>query len=90
MAHSVTDYSTTLVASGRCGSAGMSRLFEMRLDPREVRKLDGNQYGTQILSINSVLWVTQDGDPEDYILCPGDRFTVTRPGPVVIQGMRNC
>jgi hypothetical protein len=87
MAQSVTNYGTAPVSAGRCGPAVTSRLLELRLDSHEVRKLGGNQCGTQILSVNSVLWVTQDGDLQDYVLCPGDRFTVTQPGPVVIQGM---
>ena len=42
----------------------------------------------QIVCAVGVLWITQAGDPEDYILERGERFTVTRSGRVVIQGMR--
>ncbi len=90
MAQSVTHYNGIPAAAGGCGPVRMERVLEMRLDQREVRRLDGNACGTQILCAGGRLWVTQQGDPDDHFLCSGDRFTVTRPGPVVIQGMGGC
>jgi hypothetical protein len=56
---------------------------------REVLVLSDVECDLQILCATGVIWITQDGDPEDYILERGERFTVTRPGRVVIQGMRD-
>ena len=64
-------------------------LRTVSLGRREVLVLSDAACQLQILCGAGVLWITQDGDPEDYILERGERFTVTRPGRVVIQGMRD-
>lgn len=63
------------------------KVFKISLRRREVSVLEGDLRGAQIACIDSVLWVTQHGDGEDYFLQPGERFTVTLPGRVVVQGM---
>ena len=43
----------------------------------------------QVVSRDSVLWVTQDGDPNDRVLYPGERMTLcSSSGRAVLQGMR--
>jgi hypothetical protein len=64
------------------------RVLQIRLERREVAMLSGDQTGAQIVSVDSVLWITQEGDPDDHFLQPGERYHITGPGRVVIQGMR--
>ena len=61
--------------------------LEVRLHHQEVLRLDGDQRGVQIISHGSRIWITQAEDPEDYLLQPGERFTITRPGRVVMLGL---
>ncbi len=65
-------------------------VFQVRLRYREVLSLSGDHRGVQIASIDSVLWVTQDNDPDDHVLQPGERFRIMRSGRVVVQGMRKA
>jgi hypothetical protein len=74
------------------GSAAGKRLaagdvLEIGLGPASVRRLAGDFRGLQIRCTGAALWITQDGDLEDYFLVAGEQFTVSRPGPVVLQGM---
>jgi hypothetical protein len=57
---------------------------------QEVERLDGMRPGDTILCTNGVLWVTQEGDPVDYLLKKGDKFLspTGRPGPV--QAVDDC
>lgn len=59
----------------------------IHLAPREVLTMRAGEPGLHIVSEGSVLWITQDGKPEDYILHPGEHYTMAQPGRVVIQGM---
>ncbi len=64
-------------------------LRTISLARRQVLVLSRVSCQLQILCGAGVLWITQDGDPEDHILERGERFTVTRPGRLVVQGMRD-
>ena len=64
------------------------QVFRICLQLGEVFSLAGDHRGAQIVSADSVLWVTQNGDVEDYVLQPGEHFGVSRPGRIVVEGMR--
>ncbi len=63
-------------------------VLEIQLAPRSVRRLNGDYRGLRIKCTGAGLWVTQEGDLDDHCLAGGEQFTVTRPGPVVLQGMQ--
>lgn len=46
--------------------------------------------GTVILCHRGVLWVTQSGDQEDYVLGPGAAFSSEQHGEVLIQAMKDA
>ena len=60
-------------------------LDERRLDPQAVERLPGMQPGDAIVCTCGILWVTQEGDPEDYVLQKGSAFVAKRQGVVVVQ-----
>jgi hypothetical protein len=67
--------------------AGAGEVLEIELGPREVRRLAGDHRGLHIACASGLLWVTQADDPDDYYLGAAEQFVVTKPGPVVVQGM---
>lgn len=60
---------------------------EVRLAPGEVFSLTGDRRGARIVCATGGLWLTQADDPNDHYLKQGDRFLVSKPGTVVIQGI---
>jgi hypothetical protein len=46
--------------------------------------------GTTIANRRGILWVTQDGDPRDIVLAPGQSFTVDRDGTTLVTSMRGA
>ena len=60
------------------------------LGAQEIERLEGVNAGDTIFCANGVLWVTQEGDPEDYLLKKGEKFVAERPGLVLIQGLKDC
>jgi hypothetical protein len=51
----------------------------------EVWPITSSLRGLAIECRQGILWVTQEGDPKDYILEPGQRFVVARRGSVVVE-----
>ena len=72
-----------------CSSPG-DRVVEVCLAPRQAFTLQGDHRGVRLTALQGTLWVTQQGDAQDYLLRPGEAFTITRPGTVVVQGMREA
>jgi hypothetical protein len=62
-------------------------LSERRLCAQMVERLAGVDRGDAILVTKGVLWVTQEGDPQDYILSTGERFVANRHGSVVVEAL---
>ena len=64
----------------------LSSEVEIQLTSKELFKLSGDARGTQISSVGGNLWVTQQGDPVDYLLRPGEKVKISRRGMVLVQG----
>jgi hypothetical protein len=60
---------------------------ERRLEPQAVERLPDVQAGDAIVCTCGVLWVTQEGDPEDYVLQDGSVFVAGCQGVVVVQAL---
>lgn len=77
------------IEAERCSEEWTLRpeLRTISLARREVLVLESVECQLQILGGAGILWITQEGDPEDHILERGECFTVTRAGLVVIQGV---
>jgi hypothetical protein len=62
----------------------------LHLAPGEVRTLSAGG-GLELSVVEGIVWVTQSGDSQDYLLAPGEVFHVYRPGGrVVIQALRGA
>ena len=44
----------------------------------------------KIVCEKGILWLTQSGDPGDYILMPGDQFAGRKHGKVLIEALRDA
>jgi hypothetical protein len=62
---------------------------EVGLHQAKVWKQDGDLRGETIACLQGRLWVTQEGDLNDYVIYPGESFWVTRPGTVVVQALED-
>jgi hypothetical protein len=52
----------------------------------EVLALD-DVSGYRIQAASGVVWVTEEGEPRDHIVGPGDAFIVARPGRTLVQAL---
>ncbi len=41
--------------------------------------------GTRVLCLEGELWITQDGDYEDYLVRPGETLAIAGDGPAIVQ-----
>jgi hypothetical protein len=64
-----------------------AELQERCLKAQDVERLAGVSRGDMIICTSGVLWLTQEGDPEDYMLRSGEHFVANRHGVVVVQAM---
>ncbi len=69
------------------GNRVAKSVIPISLVPHQVLTLPGDHSGVQILAESGALWITQCDDPDDHVLATGQRFTIDRPGPVVVQGL---
>jgi len=60
---------------------------ERCLSAQQVERLAGIRKGDSIVCTNGVLWVTQEGDPDDYVLKKGQKFVANRHGVVLVQAL---
>lgn len=60
-----------------------------RLNAQEVQRLTSSQ-GKQLEVAKGVLWVTQEGDPQDYLLKAGERLTLERDGLTLVQALTDA
>ena len=55
------------------------------LSAQEIERIADICAGDTIICTNGVLWVTQEGDPEDYLLKKGEKFVANHFGLVLVQ-----
>jgi len=68
----------------------LSNEIEIQLTTNDLFELSGDARGMQISSSGGNLWVTQQGDPVDYMLRPGEKVKISRKGLVIVQGFPNA
>jgi hypothetical protein len=59
----------------------------LALEAGQVLTLD-DAAGTRIVSRLGTVWVTEEGDPEDHIVGPGETLVVDRGGRTLLQALQ--
>ncbi len=57
-----------------------------RLARDEVMRIDDG-YGVWVAAVDGTLWITQDGDPRDHVLAPGQSKRFVEHGALLIQAI---
>lgn len=63
---------------------------KIRIPRHAYQRVDGVKPGSTLFCDTGVLWVTQTGDRQDYILHPGQKLTVTKRGKLLVEAMRDA
>jgi hypothetical protein len=63
---------------------------KIRMPRHAFQRMDGVKPGSTLFCDTGVLWVTQTGDRQDYVLLPGQKMTVTKRGKVLVEAMRDA
>ena len=71
-------------------NTNLSPKTEIRLQRRDLWRINRVETGSCLSCDTGVLWVTQTGDLEDHILLPGDTVTIARRGKVLVEAMRDA
>ncbi len=58
----------------------------LRLDTGQVVTLDDAR-GREIVPREGCVWVTEEGDPRDHVVCPGDSRVVKHDGRTIVQAL---
>jgi len=62
---------------------------KIRMPRYAFQRVDGVKPGSTLICDAGILWVTQAGDRQDYVLQPGQKMTVTKRGKVLVEAMRD-
>jgi hypothetical protein len=57
------------------------------LRPRQLWQIRGDNRWRFITCQRGEVWITQEGDPRDYLLKEGDMLLITLPGLVLVQAV---
>ena len=63
---------------------------KIRMQRSEYQSMRTVKPGSTLFCDTGILWVTQAGDRQDYVLMPGQKMTVTKKGKVLIEAMRDA
>lgn len=65
----------------------LTPLTTATLRPRQIWEIRGDNRWRFITCQRGGIWITQEGDPRDYVLTEGDMFLITLPGLVLVQAL---
>ena len=63
---------------------------KIRMPRYAYQRMDGIRPGSTLFCDTGILWVTQTGDRQDYVLLPGQQMTVSKRGKVLVEAMRDA
>ena len=64
--------------------------YEMTLKKGALKRLSGVKKWDLVICLEGEIWITQEHDLIDYVLCPGDEFFIMLPGVVVMQALQDA
>lgn len=59
---------------------------DLFLEKGQSLRLSGGQ-GVRIACVSGLLWMTQEGDPDDWFIAAGQAMTVSAPGLTLIEAL---
>ena len=62
---------------------------DITLDKFRLWDIEGDRRSEMIRCLYGTLWITQEGDMQDYILGTGQDFWVTKAGTLIVQALEN-
>jgi hypothetical protein len=65
-------------------------LAQLDLRPHQVWRANGDNRWRLIICRRGVVWITQKGDLQDYVLKEGDMFLITLRGEILIQALEGA
>ena len=63
---------------------------KIRMPRHAYQRMNGVKPGSTLFCYTGILWVTQSGDRQDYVLLPGQQMIVTKRGKVLVEAMRDA
>lgn len=69
---------------------GLGNDIEARMTRDSLLRIEGNGCGVGIHTIKGALWITQENDPKDHFLMPGEVFIINRPGLVIVCALEDA
>lgn len=64
--------------------------MDLNLRQGEIVSLEGDARGVRLRCTGGLLWITQPGDSNDYLLRGGREFTVGMPGTIVVVALEQA
>jgi hypothetical protein len=64
--------------------------MQIRLTKNDGLSLRGDNRGMCISCDEGIVWLTQQGDPTDHFLAPGEEFIIRCTGTVIVEARRNA
>lgn len=63
---------------------------DVSLARNRLCRVPGGRRGPLVVCLKGVVWLTQRGDEQDYILAAGDWMAIRRRGTVLVQALRDA
>ena len=64
--------------------------MEITMNKGEIICIDGDARELEVTSFSGTLWITQAGDPNDYLISVGEKFRISRKGRVAITACKTA
>lgn len=64
--------------------------MEIVMDKGEIICIDGDARELEVTSLSGTLWVTQTGDPNDYIISSGNSFRISQKGRIAVTACKTA
>ena len=65
-------------------------LTKICMQRHDYRRMSMVKPGSTLFCETGILWVTQAGDRQDYVLYPGQAMKVSKRGKVLVEAMRDA
>jgi len=66
---------------------GTNEKKKLHLNQSELLQFRKFTPGTELSCEKGILWITQSGDPRDYLLTPGNNMVIKRNGSILVEAL---